>query len=99
MASMLACRPPNSLNSRLNLSSRGLVGLGWSRGHRIPAKRAVITYFDLSVVTPPLYDTNHSYLYWTGDFSGAGKAEVLFWFEDGNWSLGTLIGNQMSLTN
>jgi len=56
------------------------------------------TYHHISVVLPPLYDTNHTYLHWKGDFAVPGKSEVLFWFDDGDWSLGTFTGNQISLT-
>jgi hypothetical protein len=85
----------------------------WSTGHSIdtfgqehftrpwyaPENEGVPhTYKNLSILSPPLYDTNHAYLHWSGDFTGAGKRDVLFWFDDGNWWLGTFTGNQIHFT-
>lgn len=53
-------------------------------------------YKALSVVTPPLYDTNHHCLDWSGRFEGPSHDEVLFWFGDGNWWHGTLTGNSLT---
>jgi hypothetical protein len=38
-------------------------------------------------------------LIWTGDFTGSGKTELLFWFpKDGNWWSGRFCGNQLRYT-
>jgi hypothetical protein len=55
------------------------------------------TYKHPSVVAPPSYDTNHAYLDWSGNFTGAGKSEVLIHYDDGSWQLGSVTGNQVGL--
>ncbi len=76
----------------------------WSTGHSIafgeehftrpwasPEREGVPhNYKALPVVTPALYDTNHHCLYWSGRFEGPSNDEVLFWFDDGHWWLGSL---------
>src|SRR5262249_16369224 len=41
-----------------------------------------------------LNDDQH--LNWLGDFTGAGRTEILFWANDGNWWLGTGSGSQLN---
>ena len=83
----------------------------WSTGHSIDqfgtahvmrpwsetGQGVAKSYKHPSIVVPPRYDTNHAYLHWTGDFTGAGK-QVVFWFDDGSWWLGTFTGSQIGFT-
>src|SRR5215467_2041140 len=41
-----------------------------------------------------LNDGQH--LNWLGDFTGSGRAEVLFWAADGNWWLGSYTGTELT---
>ena len=64
-----------------------------------------LPYKDPQVVTPPRYDSNHrsgngindGRPFWVSDFTGDGKADVLFYFPgDDNWWLGSLVNGQLT---